>query len=69
MSTAELEVFPRQAGMFGGEMLAVSGTCLEPGTKIYCRFGHNDQAVGFLSVVDIYSSLEITIKLQICQCF
>ncbi|XP_076446863.1 sushi domain-containing protein 2-like isoform X2 [Babylonia areolata] len=40
---AELEVFPRQAGMFGGEMLSVSGTCSTPGTKIYCRF--NRQAV------------------------
>ena len=53
MSTAELEVFPRKAGMFGGEMLAVSGTCLEPGTKIYCRFGGNDQAVGFLLLLSL----------------
>ncbi|KAL8616814.1 hypothetical protein ACOMHN_017851 [Nucella lapillus] len=40
----EMEVYPRQTGMFGGEMLSVSGTCSQPGTKIYCRFGGSDQA-------------------------
>lgn len=41
---AELAVFPRQAGMFGGEMLSVSGKCLEPQTTIFCRFaGSNKQ--------------------------
>lgn len=42
---AEMEVYPHQAGMFGGEMLSVSGVCNPPGTKIYCRFGGSYEAI------------------------
>lgn len=39
-----LEVYPRQVGMFGGEKLEVSGKCLPRSSKIYCKFGENDDS-------------------------
>ncbi|KAK7088850.1 protein mesh-like, partial [Littorina saxatilis] len=43
LKSGNIAVYPRETGMFGGEMLAVSGNCHPAGTKIYCRFGRDDQ--------------------------
>ena len=34
----ELQVFPRYAGMLGGEQLNVSGPCFQPTDRILCKF-------------------------------
>ncbi|KAJ8297967.1 hypothetical protein KUTeg_024498 [Tegillarca granosa] len=37
--SGKLEMFPILAGMYGGEMLQVSGKCLQPQDAIICKFG------------------------------
>nr|KAI8757085.1 sushi domain-containing protein 2-like [Biomphalaria glabrata] len=39
-----LEVYPLEVGMFGGEMLQVSGRCRPSSSKFYCKFG-DDQLI------------------------
>ncbi|KAH9494560.1 hypothetical protein Btru_019847 [Bulinus truncatus] len=43
-----LEIFPRTVGMFGGEMLQVSGHCKSKGSKLYCRYGEGIITTGVM---------------------
>ncbi|XP_012940921.1 sushi domain-containing protein 2 [Aplysia californica] len=37
-----LEVYPREVGMFGGELLEVSGKCAGNSNPVHCRFSYDD---------------------------
>ncbi|XP_048243835.1 uncharacterized protein LOC124112947 [Haliotis rufescens] len=41
----DLQILPKVAGMFGGELLDISGPCLDDNVNVVCRFGSGESSV------------------------
>ncbi|XP_046329110.2 sushi domain-containing protein 2-like isoform X1 [Haliotis rufescens] len=44
-SRRDLQILPTVVGMLGGELLDISGPCMDPDVAVVCRFGSGESAV------------------------